>query len=223
LPGAERPELADGRVRELARAILERPEYKNFRLETYDPLALIAEKWRALMDWLITLHDVDPRLYWMLVFGLAAVCLLLVLHIVWTVRIALRSAPPSVAPEQRVQEQNFAGEARALARRGQHLEAAHRLLLASLRGLAQRRLIPLRPEDGNHAVCRQLAASGLPEALRGQLVDLILETERAWFGAGEGAAQAAASLYQRWDDAYGELSALGARATSSGLADGAAP
>jgi hypothetical protein len=219
LPGADRPELADGRVRELVRAILERPEYKNFRPETYDPFAVFAEKWRALMDWLLALHELDPRLYWMLVFGLAVLCLLLVAHIVWTVRVALRSAPPPLAPEQRVEEHNFAGEARALAQRGQHLEAAHRLLLASLRGLAQRRLIPLRPEDGNHAVCRQLATSGLPQALRGQLVELILETERAWFGAGEGAAQAAAALYQRWDAAYAQLSALGARTA----VDGAAP
>jgi hypothetical protein len=150
------------------------------------------------------------------VCGLGAICLALVLHIVWTVRSALRSAPPPAASEAHVQEHDFAREARALAGQGQHLEAAHRLLLASLRGLAQRRLIPLRPEDGNHAVCRQLSASGLPAALRGRLIALILETERAWYGAGEGPAHTPAALYERWDAAYAQLSALGARSDPHG-------
>lgn len=210
MPGAESSPLPPERVRELAHAILERPQYKNFRPESYDLFALIAEKWRALMDWLLGLREADERLYWLLVCGLGVICLALVLHVVWTVRSALRSAPPSAASDVHVQEHDFAREARALAGRGQHLEAAHRLLLASLRGLAQRRLIPLRPEDGNHAVCRQLSASGLPAALRGRLIALILETERAWYGAGEGPAHTPASLYERWDTAYAQLSALGA-------------
>lgn len=200
-------------MRELVHAILERPQYKNFRSESYDPFALIAEKWRALMDWLLGLQETDAQLYWLLVWGLGAICLALVLHIAWTVSAALRSLPPPDAAEAQVQEHDFAREARALAGQGQHLEAAHRLLLASLRGLAQRRLIPLRPEDGNHAVCRQLAASGLPAALRGQLIELILETERAWFGAGQGPVHTPASLYERWDAAYARLSALAARSS----------
>lgn len=208
MPGAERPELADARVRELARAILERPEYKNFRLETHDVVAFALEKLRALMAWLQQLHAGDPRVYWAVLVGLGAVCLALVLHIAWTLRAALRSAPPPVAPEARAQELDFAREARALAARGQHLEAAHRLLLASLRGLAQRRLIPLRPEDGNHAVCRLLATSRVPAELRGEMIALIVETERAWYGAGEGARRTPASLYQRWDSAYAQLAAF---------------
>jgi hypothetical protein len=210
-----RPELADARVRELAHAILERPEYKNFRLESYDWLAIIAAKWRALMEWLGHLHETDTRTYWLLLCGLGVVCIALVLHIVWTLRAALRSVPPPLAADRRAQEQDFAGDARALAERGQHLEAAHRLLLASLRGLARRRVIPLRPEDGNHAVCQQLVRSGLPAALREQLVALILETERAWFGAAPGTEPAPVALYQRWDAAYAQLSALDARPQSA--------
>jgi hypothetical protein len=218
LPGADPSALSDARVRELAHAILERPQYKNFRPESYDLFALVAEKWRALMDWLFGLREADAQLYWLLLCGLGAICLALVLHIVWTVRSALRSVPPPAASDVRVREHDFAREARMFADRGQHLEAAHRLLLASLRGLAQRRLIPLRPEDGNHAVCRQLSASGLPAALRGRLTELILETERAWYGAGEGPMHTPASLYQRWDAAYAQLSALGMRPELHGSA-----
>ena len=208
MPGAERAALTDGHVQELARAILERPQYKNFRIESYELWSLLGDRWRALMDWLLQLHESDPGSYWLLVGCLALICLALVLHIAWTVRRALQSVPRPLPREQHRAEQDFAGEASVLAGRGEHLEAAHRLLLASLRSLAQRRLIPLRPEDGNHAVCQRLRASSLPVALRGQLIALILETDRAWFGSRAGAAEAPADLYVRWSRAYAQLSAL---------------
>lgn len=201
---------SEEQVNALAREILERPRYKNFRPDSFDLLRIFGEKWRASMTWLLELHDASPQTYWLLVSALSAACLLLVAHILWTLRAALRAPPPPPPAELRAEESDFARQARTLAARGEPLEAAHRLLLASLRVLAQRRHIPLSPGDGNRAVCRQLAASRLPESLRAQLIALIGETERAWFGAsgakpGPSALGAGADLYRRWHEAYARL------------------
>ncbi len=197
-------------MRALVRTILERPRYKNFRPESHDLAGLIGEKWRELMNWLLQLRDTDPKLYWALLLGLCALCALLIAHMVWTLRAALRALPTAPPAEAQTESSDFAQEARDLAKRGEHLQAAHQLWLASLRILAQRRHIPLSPEDGNRAVCRQLAASQLPRALREQLIELITETEQAWFGYPQAQAEGA-PLYRRWDQAYAQLALLAAR------------
>ena len=106
-------------------------------------------------------------------------------------------------------------EARELAKRDRYLEAAHLLLLANLRTLAENRHIALHPDDGNHAVCRKLTASGLPAALRDQLIVLIEQTEQAWFGGQRENDDSAdwamgQALYRRWHTVIEQLSKVAA-------------
>lgn len=200
----------DSEIDLLARAILARDRYRAFRPESFDVPRMLGQLLRDVLSFLVELYSQNPALYWLLVIVLGVICALLLTHMVLTLARALR-ASPSLPPEQAEREpQDFAREAEQLAARGEHLEAAHRLLLACLRVLAQGKHIPLSPEDGNGVVCRQLARSALPAQLRQQLIELILQTERAWFGDLLPARAAAPELYLRWRTAHAQLRAASA-------------
>ncbi len=222
MPGAA-DAASDRQVSALARAILDRPRYRDMRVEQFDLFDVLGEKWRALLDWLDRLRDTEPLSYWGLTVLMCALCLSIIAHVVWTLRATPRvrhASPPAAA---RSPEHDLARAAHELARRGQRLEAAHQLLLASLRVLARDRWIQLQPADGNRAVCRQIAASPLPERLRAQLIQLIADTERAWFATPARSArdrgsdpadaedarrvpfEGEAALYRRWATAHAEL------------------
>jgi len=196
---------SDEQIAKLASAILARDRYRTFRPESYDLLKWLRNALGAFFDFIADLYVNNPALYWLLVAVLGAICALLLTHMVWTLSTAMR-ASTAVAPLQQASaELDFVAEAQRLAARGEHLEAAHRLLLASLRALARARHIPLHPEDGNGTVCRQLAASKLPGTLRDQLIQLIVQTEHAWFGDVAAGDDAAAGLYRRWRAAHAAL------------------
>jgi hypothetical protein len=214
-PSATEEPLSDPHVRALARAILERPRYKNFQPWRYDPWPWLSDLWRAAMSWIEHLHTQNRTLYWVLLIALCALCGLMFVHIAATLREALRTRPPTPRAEAVVGKLDFARDARALASAGRHLEAAHYLLLASLRVLAEGRHIPLHPEDGNRAVCRQLIVSELPATLRNQLIELILETEQAWFGGtaivADSVEHVGPTLYRRWAEVSTLLSQVAPR------------
>jgi hypothetical protein len=161
------------------------------------------------MDFVFELHHQDPALYWSLLVALTLTCCLLIAHMVWSLRAAARAVPTRPRAGSSGEDHDFAAEARELAAREQHLEAAHRLLLATLRTLAQQRHIALLPEDGNRAVCRKLSTSALPVRVRERVTSLIVRTEQAWF-SGAPAAELGRSLYREWVEAHAEVARMGA-------------
>jgi hypothetical protein len=197
---AELATVSDVELRERVAEILARPEYAQFRTVPAELLRELLELLSAWFAWLSQLHERSPVLYFSLLFGLTALAALLVTHVIWSLRAALR-APPRELERPSARERDFLAEARALAEAGDFLEASHRLLLASLAHAARSRLLELRPDDGNQAVCRKLRAAALDPGLRQRWTELIARTDALWFGARVQNEQ----LYAEWRDVYSEL------------------
>ena len=196
-------DLPDSRVRDLAHEILARPEYAAVR-----PLAI--ETWlysilHRLIDWLGnlgTLRVTAPGLYWLILIGLFLVFGVLVAHIVWSISSALRAPEPSDRLASNGQLRDPAAEAEMLAASGNFLEAAHSLMIASFRTLAERSVIELRPDRSNRWIRRALRDSQLNGQLVGEIDRLVARTERQWFGDRENSPD----IYSDWRSAFDQLS-----------------
>jgi hypothetical protein len=197
------PEVSDSAVRELAQKILARPEY-----------AAVTAYQSKLEDWLRDfLHAIEklellrgsaPLLYWLILFAIAMVAVGLIAHVTWTIWIAMTAPEP--APSKRAAGTtlpDFAREAESLAASGRHLEAAHQLMIASLRALASRSVIELRPDRSNSWIRDALRGSTLGENLAIEIDALIQRTERRWFGDRANDPE----IYARWRLAFEQLSA----------------
>ncbi len=196
-------DLPDSKVRDLAHEILARPEYAAVR-----PLAI--ETWlysmlHRLFDWLGnlgTLRVTAPGLYWLILTGLYLVFAVLVAHIVWSISAALRTPEQ---PERIAADGQFpdpAAEAELLAASGNFLGAAHNLMIASFRTLAERSVIELRPDRSNRWIRRALRNSQLDGNLVAEIDGLVVRTERHWFGDRENNPD----IYSQWRSAYDQLS-----------------
>ena len=197
---AELATIDDPAVRARAAEILARPEYARFRTISAEWLRKLLDLFNDWITWISALHARSPGLYFVLLFGLLALTALLITHLVWSLRAAMRSPVKPAGPEP-VSERDFAAEARALAERGEFLEASHRLLLASLAHAARSRLVELKPDDGNRAICGKLQTAALDPAIRQRWVELIAHTDALWFGARGQNEQ----LYAAWRNVYAEL------------------
>ena len=196
-------DLTDSRVRDLAHEILARPEYAAAR-----PLAI--ETWlysilHRLIDWLGslgTLRVTAPGLYWLILIGLFLVFGVLVAHIVWSISLALRAPEPKDRLASGGQLRDPAAEAERLAASGNFLEAAHNLMIATFRTLAERSVIELRPDRSNRWIRRALRDSQLNGQLVGEIDSLVARTERQWFGDRENSPD----IYSQWRSAFEQLS-----------------
>jgi hypothetical protein len=196
-------DLTDSRVRDLAHEILARPEYAAVR-----PLAI--ETWlysilHRLIDWLGslgTLRVTAPGLYWLILIGLFLVFGVLVAHIVWSISVALRAPEPKDRLASGGQLRDPAAEAERLAASGNFLEAAHNLMIATFRTLAERSVIELRPDRSNRWIRRALRDSQLNGQLVGEIDRLVARTERQWFGDRENSPD----IYSDWRSAFDQLS-----------------
>jgi len=196
-------DLPDSRVRDLAHEILARPEYAAAR-----PLAI--ETWlysilHRLIDWLGnlgTLRVTAPGLYWLILIGLFLVFGILVAHIVWSISLALRAPEPSDRLPSNGELRDPAAEAEMLAASGNFLEAAHSLMIASFRTLAERSVIELRPDRSNRWIRRALRDSQLNGTLVDEIDSLVARTERQWFGDRENSPD----IYSDWRSAFDQLS-----------------
>jgi len=197
---AELATVTELELRARAAEILARPEYARFRALPVELLRQVLELFRAWIAWLAALHERAPVLYFSLLFGLTALAALLLTHVIWSLRAALRMPPPEPEPPAQG-ERDFVAEARALAHGGDFLEASHRLLLASLAHAARSRLLELHPDDGNQAVCRKLRAAALEPELKQRWTGLIARTDALWFGSRAQNAE----LYAQWRSVYAEL------------------
>ncbi len=113
---------------------------------------------------------------------------------------------PEPASAQRsfaVDSPDLAREAESLAAGGRYLDAAHRLMLASFRTLAERSLIELRPDRSNRWIRSALRGSPLAQGLAVEIDALVERTERRWFGNRAEDPE----IYARWRSAYEQLSA----------------
>jgi hypothetical protein len=195
--------LPDSAVRDLAHEILARPEYAANR-----PMA--AETWLnsmllRLIDWLAnlgTLRVTAPGLYWLILGGLFLILAVLVTHIAWSISAALRAPEPVERAADDAELRDPAAEAELLAASGRFLEAAHNLMIASFRTLAERSVIDLRPDRSNRWIRRALRDSQLNGNLVGEIDSLVARTERQWFGDRNNSPD----IYSEWKSAFDQLS-----------------
>jgi hypothetical protein len=200
------PDLSDAEVRALAGKILARPEYAHAsgkQLQLQDSLYKFLERILRWFSDIEVLRDNSPLLYWMIVIAIAAVCAGLIAHVTWTLWIAMTAPEPPV--QKRISAANapdLAREAESLAASGRYLDAAHRLMLASFRTLAERSLIELRPDRSNRWIRGALNGAAIGSPLAGEIDLLIERTERRWFGDRLDDPE----IYARWRAAFDQLS-----------------
>ena len=202
--------MTDDAVRDLASKILARPEYAGA-----NGIHSKAESWllrlldRALhwFSGLEVLRESSPLLYWLIVVTVAAVCFGLIAHVTWTIWIAM-TAPPRASATHPASANlpDLAREAESLAASGRYLDAAHRLMLASFRTLAERSVIELRPDRSNRWIRAALRRSALADSLVGEIDGLLQRTERRWFGDRARDGKNDPELYARWRAAFEQLS-----------------
>lgn len=199
------PNPSDAGIRHLAHQILARPEYGNATSNTY--VADLIHRILAWIDNLGVLRFKDPFLYWTIMIALVLVFVALVAHLVWTLRAALRAPEPPDRPVVGGRTMpDLAREADALAADGRYLEAAHRLMLASFRTLAENSVIELSPERSNRWIRAALRESSLAQPLAVELDALVERTERKWFGERANDPR----IYAEWRSAFERLTS-GAR------------
>jgi hypothetical protein len=173
----------DETIRAAARAVLARDEYAQFRLGDSIPDWLAAlERWISdYLEWTRALSDTSPVLFALLVGGLSLLSLLLIAHVVWSLRVAMRGRPAATSGGSPPPARDFAALAAQLAARGETLEACRALQLACLELLVGRGALALARHDSNSTLRDRLRGSSLPAPLRDDLIAGIDRLERSWF------------------------------------------
>lgn len=197
----------DDRVRALAREVLARGEYAEFRRSPTQLQEFVAK----LADWL-DLHlgwlpermsrnleyikDVllglldtifaDSPIGGLARFMIAASVLVAIaaslIAIARALRVKLRDAPAAgVGGRIAASQGSLIAEAEGLASEGHFLEAAHCTQLASLEILLRREWISLARSDPNRTLRRRLEHGSLPEPERAEFLSLLDRLESRWF------------------------------------------
>lgn len=203
------PPLPDDRVRALAAEILARDEYARWRpanAQWWLDLLQQLQRWLAgFSDWMQALSVAQPLLYWLVVAGLVLVPLLLLAHVVWTLRVALAGSRPLASPPPASSDEpRFLDEAEHLAQAGCFLDAAHRVQLAAIDVLLRRQVLELARSDPNRILRRRLAESRLSEDDRRDFLALLDRFETHWFRDGYGDRD----LYEAWRALHTRLCAV---------------
>ncbi|MFZ1121397.1 MAG: hypothetical protein WCA59_01305 [Candidatus Binataceae bacterium] len=196
------PDLSDPAVHKLTAEILARPEYGQ---ATGGDSILV-----RLLSWLLDklgqleiLRVKEPVIYWTILAVVALVLAGMTVHLIWTLWVALSAPEPAAQRWEGSSRRDLAQEADALAADGRYLEAAHRLMLASFRALAERSVIELRPDRPNRWIRTALLRSSLAEGLALEIGALIEQTERLWFGDRRNDP----GIYARWRSTFERLCA----------------
>ena len=195
---------SDAELRERAAEILARTEYAAYRVDERawaDFYTQLYELYLELWKWLEALHTESPALYWTILAALFAVAVSLLLHMVWTIRIALRAAPPASPRAASDRPADLRARAEALAGAGHFLAAAHCYQLACLDLLIARGGLELRRSDPNTTLRARLAESALPESERDRFCAQLDALEAQWFRDREDDPH----LYRAWRDLDGSL------------------
>jgi hypothetical protein len=198
--------VSDEAARAAAREILAQPEFTRWHSDFEAWLRALEGLVERLPDWLIEVvlwlqeYLLEGILLNLLrwigqllglvgeppgALGVLAVCLLLAAAIVLAYRIwGSRWRQTRAGPDAPGTHHNHADsirEARALARDGHYLEAAHRVQLATLALLIETDWLELARSDPNRTLRRRVSASSLPERERRQLIALVDRLESLWF------------------------------------------
>jgi hypothetical protein len=177
--------FTDAEIRELAREILARTEYAQWRPEAPYRLAELldaAVRWlRHFYGDMLQLAIDRPLLYAAIVTGMLLVSVLLLIHIAYSLRAALSMHHDESPQLVSKKEPPFAEQAETLARNGCFLEATHRLQLAVIALLLRRRVIQLSRSDPNRTLRLRLRDAKLPTAEREEMVTLLDRFEFSWF------------------------------------------
>jgi hypothetical protein len=197
--------LSDEDLRTLAAEILARDEYSRWRAPKFELASWFIDQLTRFLAWLDQLSAESPWLYALVLFSLSALVLLLLAHIVWSIRSAL-AAPVVQRTSRRVSERPlFAEEALAFAREGRYLEAAHRLHLASLELLLRDGMIELARHEPNSTLCERIARSALSPDLRSDLIHSLDALQARWFRD----RRADSELYESWRALHARLTQAG--------------
>jgi hypothetical protein len=193
-------DLSDEQIRTLAAEILSRDEFfRPGRAE--EAWRAVLERVLGFLDFLEALRISSPLVYWVILAGLLLVSVVLLIHVGWTVRIALRMPRPEAREPRSPSGPGFIDQAERLAGEERFLEAARRVELAALDLLLRRRVIELSRSDPGRTLREQVRRSDLPEPERGSLVALQKRLEAGLFR--EHAADR--SLYEAWLDLHRRL------------------
>jgi hypothetical protein len=197
--------VTDEQARVAAREILSRDEFTRWNQDFEAWLALLERLIAGTPDWVIASLDWLQAAFIAVLYGLGrvlavfgvfggaedivgwlAACLLAAIVIVWLWRWrSIRQAADRKRASSRVPARGHAEglrEAKALAREGRFLEAAHRVQLAVLALLIEFDWLELARSDPNRTLRQRIGDSALPERERRQLVELVDRLEALWFG-----------------------------------------
>jgi len=169
---------SDDALRSLASEILARPEYTQFRPLDERWWRQVASALQRLQSWVAGLGTWE---YALLLGGLVLVLALLVFHIVWSLRVALRTPSSSDHGGRHPQVAGFDTEARRLAQEGYFLDAAHQMHLACIDRLLREGVLQLHRHDPNRTLRKRLRASSIREDLKAVFLSLLERMETRWF------------------------------------------
>jgi hypothetical protein len=199
--------MSDEAVRRLASKILARPEYAGavgINAKTESWILKWLEKLLGPISRIELLRGSSPLLFWLIVLAIALVCGALVAHVTWTIWRAMSAPEPALpSPHSAAAAPDLAREAESLAAGGRYLDAAHRLMLACFRTLAQNAIVELRPDRSNRWIRAALRKSNLADNLASEIDMLVESTERRWFGDRANDPD----IYARWRAALEQLAA----------------
>jgi HEPN domain-containing protein len=181
-------------VREVAKRILERPEYASWRSQT-------SPEW--LIRWLASLYFENRPLFWAITVTLVVLFVLILWHITYTIRRGLAARPHPGTGALPASAPSFVDDAADLAERGRYLDAARAVQLAVIELLVRAERIRLGRGDANRVLREQLRNARIGDGLREELVESIRTLERHWFRDRE----EDEDLYRRWRQVYGRLAA----------------
>lgn len=192
---------SEDHIRNLAAEILSRSPYAQWRRSE----AQLGWRWlldaiASFFDGLARLADTRPVLYAALMIALFLLAGLLLWHVVYSIRRALRATPPPPSPAA-ARGPTLREEAQRLAAAGLFLDAAHHLQLAAIELLLQRGVLELGRFEPNRTLRRRLRQAALPADERDDLLRLIDALERQWFRDRQGDRQ----LYLGWEMLMGRL------------------
>lgn len=196
--------ISDERAREVALEVASRAEYARFAVPDGSVLLRALSQLQGFLEWMAALYVHSRPLWFLIMFGLLAVALALLGHVVWTVRSAMRASPRGV-DEPPPEPRSLAREAEALAGAGRYLDAAHALHLACIERLVKRGVLELRRHDPN-ATLRERLSGRLADVERGEFLELLDWLERRWFRDRAPEARDA-ELFAAWRTLHARLAA----------------
>jgi len=177
-------------IRRTAQEVAHRPEYQL--RPVYSNRALIDLVWRILrpiIRFFSGLWDISPVLAWAVILGLSLLCLLLIAHIVYTIRQAITRRTQFAGGLGReaikLDPVELERKAEDAAAREEFITAVRLLLRASLLRISLWEQRTLRPGTTNGEHLRRYRQSKFVSALA-QLVSVV---DAKWYGSGQCDAQ----------------------------------